>query len=242
MRKIRLVCMALFAVLAFGAFAASSAFAEETAVLLGDEAELANESEVNTEGELELADTKAALGAEARVLCSGTLMGLWLPAELKLDVESVLSLAGVAVATSLTTGTPLECTAELGCANVTPTDVLLYVLNLPWLLDLILVGSPSRYFWVFLPGTVGGAQPGWELTCLVGGLTITDECLNTEGKEARSELQNMTPADLLGLFTRTELESEGRGGNCTLGGPGTGFLNGEGLTSGPGELALQVSG
>jgi hypothetical protein len=80
MQKVRLLVVALFAVFAFGAFAASSAFAEPE--LLGDEVALANESAVTSEGELELIDTKAGLfGEEAALLCSGRFDGLWLAAK-----------------------------------------------------------------------------------------------------------------------------------------------------------------
>lgn len=240
MRKLRLLGVALFALLAFGVFAASSAFAEGPE-LLGDEAALANESEVSSEGELELTDLNAP-GGVSTVLCSGTLDGLWLAAEKKLDVESLLDLAGNLIG-SLTSGVGLACTRLAGaCTVAVPPDIFLFAVHLPWLLDLVLdtVGGVDLYLLEFLSS--GAGQPGWELTCLVAGITITDECLGVEAHPTSADVQNMSPSDLLGIFSNAEIEESEALGTCSLGGAKAGHVVGEGLIFGPGGLALDVSG
>jgi hypothetical protein len=156
----------------------------------------------------------------------------------KIDFESVLSLTGVLI--GKLGGTGLECEALKLCQK--ETDVKLYPLNLPWLLDLVLVtvGTTDLYLVEYLSS--GAGQPGWEIVCLIANLEVTDECTSNEAKPGFDDVQNMTPVDLLGIFSLTELEEAGVQAHCSRSGANTGLVTGEGLTFGPEELALQVSG
>jgi len=241
MRKFGLVGIAIFAVLAFSAFSASAAFAEPE--LLFDEATVTANQGLESEGELELTDTKAFGGAAATVKCSGFLDGTYLFAERKIDIETILTLGKKSV-TSLGTGGSTGEEASVLCEALTicekTTDVELNPVNLPWLLTIVLdtVGTEDLYLLQFL--SAGNGPPGWEITCLDLGVKLTDECT---GETLTADLQNMSPLDLLGVFgSRAEEEANKETGTCTLGGAGTGVVEGEGLITATSGLTVEVSG
>ena len=240
MRKFTLVGTVIFAVLAFSAFSASAAFAEPE--LLFDEATATENQGVESEGELELTDTKT-IGGVATVRCSGFLDGMYLFAERKIDIELILTLTKKSV-TSLGTGGTTGEEASLLCEAVTvcekTTDVEFSPVNLPWLLIIVLdtVGTEDLYLLQFLSG--GSGPIGWELACLDLGVKLTDEC---SGETLTADLQNMSPLDLLAVFgTGTEEEANKETGTCTLGGAGTGVIEGEMLITATSGLTVEVSG
>jgi hypothetical protein len=93
MKKIHVVGLAMFAVFAFGAIAASSAFAEDRWLI--DEVAVSTLTSVQTSGTLLFTDLKAPIVGESGIECSFTLDGTVGPAG-EDEITEVLTLGGVA--------------------------------------------------------------------------------------------------------------------------------------------------
>jgi hypothetical protein len=228
MKKIHLMGLAMFAVFAFGAIAASSAFAEDRWLI--DEVGVTTLTSVQTSGELLLIDLKTPIGV-SEVQCSGILDGTVGPAG-EDEITEVLTLAGLPYphdnANNELEGEGVPCTGILNCG-----EPLVWVYGLPWLTQLELVGS------TFVDDfTSDNAMKllGYEVECMTTIFKPVDLC---EQELFSSTLENMVApeSDVLGTI------SEESQANCTLGGPGSGstLSVGAGLTSTLDGLTLAVS-
>jgi hypothetical protein len=140
MKKIYVVGLALFAVLAFGALSASSAFAETEWLLNG--APITGEDSVLTIGNLILDVLVGGLLVVA-IECSGDFDGTVGPGAQDLILK-VFSLAGVEVGAPLTTGTGLSCevlTSTFNECGAVGSLAEVWPINLPWTTTLELVGG-----------------------------------------------------------------------------------------------------
>jgi len=218
MRKIQVLVLALFAVFAFGAIAATAALAEEATQLLisGNPATLGQL--LLSTGELLLADHKGGLfGEEVMLLCSGENLAEVLTAT-DIDITSIFPLGGKdeekgsAVTCALQTGT---CEGSSGIA--TPVHI-------PWLVELMLTGSPALVVSLLLSGGTG--NPGWTVTC---AFKVEDEC---SASETEVEVKNETGGTVVATFKETA-------GTCTRGGAGQGLVEGSITFSGE-ETSLIV--
>ncbi|MGC2374565.1 MAG: hypothetical protein WA484_11900 [Solirubrobacteraceae bacterium] len=193
-----------------------------------------------TTGELLLEDSKAPFVGKASVLCSGILDG-WIAPNSLGWISELLTLAGVAVSTTVLSGTALECTAQSGCETSTKPKV--WFANLGWETEVELMEDGTEAFFVdlILPHA-GGGNPGWEITeCLVLGVSITDECTAAESV-AELKLEGTT---LLEKFSKIFSELAGvKLANCSQGGTESGAIEGEDsvILGGGGELSVSSEG
>jgi len=195
MRKFYLLGLSLFAMLAFGAFAASQALAE-TVWLVGG-ARPTEEVLVLSEGELLLEDT--VLGLKVDVDCSGLNEGI-VGGHIELGVLQLgAQWDEVTRITDLNGNEPpilceyLErgpCEASTLTADVDP-------FGLPWLTELLLP-SPTGANLDDIFGA-NGLGAGWiVLDCLVLGIANEDKC-TAEGHSADID-NNATAGDVVALF------------------------------------------
>lgn len=257
MKRVRLIGVALFAVLGLSAVIAQSAMAAEECVSVasggafkdaactmaevGGKFELvfvllavfldggsAVTTELSTQTTGELLLEDTAL--KAAILCSAIIDG-WVGPEGLAFASEVLSLAGVATGTPLT-GQSLACVGQAGCAS-SPAPVV-WAVNLGWEIEI--------HLWEFLSGPAifvnlitsknGSSRPGWETECTVLGIKASDECT---AKLIVSEIV-LEGTTLLEIFSpaMTELAT------CSFGGGETGLVEGGAAITlnGGGELAL----
>jgi hypothetical protein len=181
MRKSQIVMLALLVVSALSAVFAMSASAEVTllAEWLVSGAAIAAGVEEPTEqgGELLLEDTAAA----SAVLCTGTFVGTVSANGVDLAKE-ILHLAG-GIVTELggalpltgTTATGPDCVTVKGCAAGTEASpIKVWPLGLPWNTLLFLMENET-----FLVDVSSVNGVGYELECLVAGISVTDTCQST---------------------------------------------------------------
>jgi len=219
MRKSHIVGITLFAMLAFGAFSAQ-AFALETVWLEGGvkptEALL-----VESSGELLLVD----LTEKTDVLCSGLDEGfIATGGNAKLDeVTRILNL-------ELTSSTILctFSTKEPGSCEESSSPNAMAV-GLPWKTELVLVGTQILDLLTSASGKVG-----WDLTCLVLGITILDECTLATGE---TEINNGTEGNALVLFDETLQPLA----ECSIPKAKVGVVEGEDINKAASGEALAVS-
>jgi hypothetical protein len=221
MRKVHLLWLSLCAVVAFGAVSAAAASAEELVWLL-DEKPIAAAVETESTGEITLTDLGATGGASA-VLCSGSFVGTVGPGKFDL-ITAVLDLAfnSIGALAPLTEGTVgLSCTRVSGaCIN----EILVWAENLPWLTELVLMGTVEPLFLDLFTNAEGEenmGKPAWDVECktLIGN--VSDLC---EG-ETSADLENdVAEGDVLGTFNQAELEEEGLFALCSLNGGNTGII------------------
>lgn len=196
-----------------------------------------SELSTQTSGEFSLEDSKTAFG-KAKILCSGILDGWVGPSSLGW-VSELLNLSGEAISTTPLTGLALECTSQEGCESSTKPKV--WPVGLGWETEVELMEEESVFFALLLLPHTSGANPGWEVECLVLGIAVVDECTGSEGV---SELA-LEGTTLLDKFSRafTEL-SEVKLMTCSQGGEGSGVIEGElsvSLNAG-GELTASSEG
>jgi hypothetical protein len=228
MKKIHVVGLAMFAVFAFGAIAASSAFAEDRWLI--DEVGVATLTSVQTSGVLLLVDLNTPIGV-SQIECSSILDGTVGPAG-EDEITEVLTLAGVAYgkdnANNELEGEGLPCTGIQNCG-----EPLVWVYGLPWLSQLELVGTT---FVDDFTSDNATKMLGYELECMTTIFKPVDLCEQTL---FASTLENMLApeSDVLGTV------SEEQKGNCSLGGAGSEdtFSVEAGLTSTLDGLTLAVS-
>jgi hypothetical protein len=223
--------MALAAVFAFSAYAASSSFAVVPKWFVSGAEATGNA--VDSEGLLELSDTKAPIVGLSTIHCEGILDGT-VSTEGKDEVTEVLDLAEptkAKIGTELT-GVALKCTAVAGCE--TGTDIEVWVDNLTWHTQLEEAGG---VVYDTLSGAGAEKEPGYEVLCLVFGVNVVDLC---EGKLS-GVVENMVgEGDILTTFTEAVETALGQLATCTLGGAETGVVVGEGLTLTESGLSLEV--
>lgn len=192
-----------------------------------------------TSGELELTDTKTLVG-EVTVLCSEVMAGWVGPSSLD-HASEVLNLGKEAVSNTALSGTALTCTAQKGCE--TGTAPTLYPLHMPWDSEVELYEGTAIKGPFFIDLLFGsGGSPGWELTCLVVGTSVTDECTFVKEGEAASEL-TLEGSTLLANFSKEITELSGaKLGTCSQGGAESAVVAGGGpyALTGGGELTASL--
>jgi Trypsin len=181
---------------------------------------LTSELLTETSGEFSLEDSKTALG-KAKILCSGILDGWVGPSSLGW-VSEILNLSGEAISTTPLTGLALECTSQEGCESSTKPKV--WPVGLGWETEVELMVEESVFFALLSLPHASGANPGWEMECLVLGAAVVDECTSSEGVSELA-LEGTTLLDKLsGAFTElADVELM----NCTQGGEASGVIEGE---------------
>jgi hypothetical protein len=234
MRRIYLVGLALFAVLAYGALAVTSAFADETALFLNNGTEILAGEEIAVDGAGELTLTTLVGGANAAsVDCSGVLHGTLLTGGLDL-INELLSLTDVAIPLTALTGTGLSCevlTSLLGSCGTVGELAQVWAINLPWLTVVLLMTTVP----VFLIDIVnsGAGAPGYYVLCPGAGAKT-----NTCTGKTSFEVENET-GGLFNEFGEGAIASEKA--SCTEGGVGAGDISGHGLTESTAGLTITVS-
>jgi hypothetical protein len=201
MKKIHAVGLALCALFALGAFAASSASAATEWLLSGEPITAAQS--VQSEGELLLCDDKGGpFGEEACVKCSGLDVGTIGPTN-KDEVTDVLNLAGTSLDIT-------DCVGEGPCLEAH----LVEAENLPWKTELVLDSSGEILDLLI--------NAGYIVVCLGAlGVELSDLC---SAEDLELDTENMAAEnDVLLLFLITEL---GVGNSCTRGGANQGLVEG----------------
>ncbi len=223
MKKLRIVGLALVAICVFGVLTAASASAVTflLAEWLVNGAAVTTELNTQATGEWEQSDIKTLAGT-ATILCSWILDG-WVGPNSLDHVSEILTLAGLADGT-LTAGTALVCTAQKGCE--TTSTVNLYPLHLPWESEVELMEDTTSSFVDLLFGT--GGNPGWELVCLVVGLSITDECTPVNAGEFVGELSLEGTTTLINFSDALTVLSGAKLMTCSVGGAESGEVTGGG--------------
>jgi len=227
MRKLYVIGLALVAMFAFTAVAASSASAVEYLWLVaGLSIEGTEEKASETSGELELADLGSSAGG-AVVLCSGILDGFLLPKGRDL-ITAVLMLGGELLAVSATdTRDDLEC-AFTKAGLCEGTTALVVAVDLPWFTELMLVNG--RLVDLIFTGKAT-EEPGWEVTCKTFIGEVKDTCT------ALSEETEPTVTNVTGGVEATFAEENKA--DCSVGGEKEGDVLAAG---GKGGLVTSPSG
>jgi len=205
MRKIHLLGLALCAMMALSAFAATSALAAETASWLveGVQVTLTNgpfHAEILAEGKLLLLEDMKAPGTPD-IECEPVGLGMLYPnGEDTQETGECLN--------------PIDKKATCAAGSIK-----VEALNLPWLTQLL---EPTLGVFVddLTAGT--GGNPGWLIECTVLGLKVTDECTTANGK---TNIENL--ADGLVKVVFPEIVEPIEQANCTLGGVEQGLVVGE---------------
>jgi hypothetical protein len=230
MKKIYLLGLAMFAVLAYGAvMAASSALALESVWLVDGAKPLVGVA-ADVEGLLELTDTNVPGIGEVKVHCEGSFDGLIGPGKEDL-IEEVLTPGGVKVEELV--GAGLICKkVTSNCEEPAMKDIELWPENLPWLTEIELMTTLPKWLDIFRSGVISGANPAYELLCLILGINAEDLC---SGLTSLALEENTAENDVIGLFDfNAPISSEK--GTCTEGGANSGELLGEGLILVPGKV------
>jgi hypothetical protein len=219
MRKIQIVGLALVAVFALSAVAASSAFAHEWLFngqpITGTEKTVLSES---TALNLLLEDMKGGVFGEAvDVLCSGLDEGKVGPGAADL-VTTITDLAGKVP--------PVSCETMSG----TCPEPLASPDFLPWHTELFL-NAKEEFRDLVGPGT--GGEPGWNVTCKgIFGEPIEDLCTG----HTNVLVENAAENDVIATFDAVSMEEPA---NCGRGGAKEGLVEGSILfMSDEGALAV----
>jgi hypothetical protein len=219
MKKLQIVLLALFAVVALSAVVVASASAEETLLaewLVGIGNPVAELLSAETAGQLTLEDTKTLAGAAA-VLCSAILDGSVGPNG-EDEVTEVLNLkkekVELGVLALLGTGAGSDCVTVKICSEGTATSPIeVWPEGLPWHTTLFLMAEGK--FLDLVTGSNAGGKFGYTLLCLVAGLNTEDTC-----ESADSEYEVINDAD-----TGDASVPAGQtitGATCTMSGAATG--------------------
>jgi hypothetical protein len=190
--KLRVLCMALFAVFAFGAITASAAFAEPE--WLVEEKALIGQTLAEAVGTILLVrwESEALTAVRGEIECSGISVGQIGPGNAGL-IEELYSLASVKI------GAPLvqpaaECTVvkDNGLAFCKEGEpALMWPENLPWsgTLELMEVGGVEDVLGKAL-GPSATEEPAYDLECKsLLGVTASELCETLPGK-ASALLEN----------------------------------------------------
>jgi hypothetical protein len=205
MKKIHILGVAVVAMLAFGVVGAVSASAATLQWLAEGKAivaALASEAK----GEL-LQETNngAGLGIHVGYLCSGIFDGTVGPGAEE-NISGMFTLTGVTV----TLAAPiLNCVVDQNCTEPEVSPV-----NFPWLGHLELMGTEAAPLFLDALESGGQGSPGWEITCLILGTTVTEVCTGGGGANLTNDVAEK---DVLAIF-------EDEVFNCSIGGNGTGLV------------------
>jgi hypothetical protein len=223
MKKLQIFVIAVFAVAAFSAIAVTSAFAEEAATLpaefLAGAKPIVENLATDSLGELLLSDDKVPIIGTAAVVCSGLFEGT-VDEKGEDEIHALFNLAGTLIPTTgetnfLVEGNGLLCKAESpaeGC-EASETDIEVFAIDLPYVSELLLVTTGSKFF-DMVKSRISGGSVGYEVMCLVLGSLVEDECKITE---AEGEIVNVTGGiEGVGFATPNA--------NCTEGGAGAGLI------------------
>jgi hypothetical protein len=210
MKKIQILGLALVAVFAFSAVAATAAFAAHEFLLKGLEIKESQLKIANVLSEtgpelLLLEDMKGGIfGEGVDLLCSGFNLGEFLEKN-DFEVVSIWPLTG-----SSDPGTgavKVKCETMSGICGE-PEAV---AVHLPWLVEVIL--NAEELFRGLLLGT-GAGNPGWNVIC---NKAVEDECSAEETTVGLANEGNNVDS----LF-----DSKTAPGNCTRGGAKEGLVEG----------------
>jgi hypothetical protein len=213
MNKIKLIGLALVAVLAFGAFSAASASAEKVTggepafwLVKGEDPGTGVELAADIEGELELSH----LGSAA-VLCSGLFEGVIYNGAERGEglITKVWSLGTTQEEVALG-GKVLLCKPLSVCEPTMEAEVVPE--QLPWLLTLTLMTLDSEekaaeLFLVLL--SADPELPAYDIICLVFTILIEELCFGET-----SAFLELVGTTLIGKYTIMDQELEGLEGTC----------------------------
>jgi len=170
MKKIHILGLALFAVFAFGAVAASASFGAEVPQWLVSGATIALGTEVKTTLEMEagnlllIEDMKAP--GTPDFLCE------------------VAKATGVLLSNGAGRQTTWECVKLVDDKSTCAAGSIVFKpLHLPWTTQLLSTSEDG------ITAGTGGA-PGWEVKCTVIGIPVTDTCETTSGKTLLSTTED----------------------------------------------------
>jgi len=184
MRKIHTIGLALVAVFAFCAIAASSAFALSEWLVDGASVSSTAKVHVETTGSVVLADLSAGVTVE----CTGSGLGMvW---EGQGTIEE-------AKATSCTT-----LAGSCGSPNAA-------AVHLPWNVEILLLEPADEHYLLMLK-TSGAGEPGWEVTCFS---IFKDGCTTEAGEPLTENMPLETVPDVLAIFDQGSLANCTLGGN-----------------------------
>lgn len=214
MRKLQILCLALFAVFALGAVMVAPALAEENMLWLLNGTTIEGTTKVPTEiaGSLLLTDLELATEG---VTCAGIFDGT-VSANGADETTAVLTSTGELLEGTIAGQDLLVCTNDSAGPCEAGEEIDVETVGLPWATQLVLVEG----LWLDL-ATSAGKKVGYMVTCLtlLGAKTL-DECTV---ETAVSEI--MSETSLIGLF------NEENTGNCSLLGGKKGDVVGEGLVT-----------
>src|SRR6201988_4876451 len=200
MRRLVLLSCCAIGVAALGV-GASSAFGlsfEKAEFLVGGSPAITGET-VLAEGEVLLEDSKLGIA----VVCSGMVNGHFEGDE-KVVITEVLSLGGTKVGELTTEGS--LCKAGKGRAE--NGDLDLFPLNLP-AVGIAVLDTEDGKPWAL--GGNGVSAPGYEIKCLILGISTEETCTAAEG--SGGEVVNAAGGIEVPAGT-----TDGPNGNCTVGG------------------------
>jgi hypothetical protein len=210
MNKYKVVIMAMFAVFAFTAIAASSAMALKEEWLHEGKA-ISTPTAGLIDGKLELIHTGGLLGS-ATIRCTGQFHGTFGPGSAD-TITDALGLSGEL--------NVLKCEFISGACGVGSAATVTAV-HLPWNTKLELPGTPAGTWDKITEGATKAGTPGYSTECV--SLKIAVKCEHT----ARSKFEeNGTNGAILDFHPGTESEeancSDGGKGNIGEGGEALGF-------------------
>jgi hypothetical protein len=214
MKQIHILGLALFAVLAFGAFAASAAFAVEAPQYLVNGATIALGTRVNSD-----IISAAAQGGGGPVLIED--MNASTKPDILCEVENSLMWLESNGVSEIVSG---ECKNPVVDSGTCGKPIFVPV-NLPWT-GTLLESTAGNYEMDLTQGKglTEAEAPGWLAECEVLFVKIDDTCTTTRGKVL---LSNLADGLLEGEFMEViALEEQV---NCTVGGKEQGLVVGTGV-------------
>jgi hypothetical protein len=212
-RRLQTIIALLFASIVFCALAQSA-----LADWLVEGGEIKETLATTSEQEVKFEDSKTIVG-KAAVTCRFTLDGTVSPEE-KGEVTEVLNTSKEKIGEL--GGLALLCTSVTGCEKAAEAEV--WPIDLPWLTKIETIAEEEAY--ALNIDTSGSGEPGWEILCLVLGVTVEDSCT---GPSIGGKLDGTEATGLLSVLTESGKET------CSQSKEASGSETGEGrisLTSG----------
>ncbi len=189
---------------------------------------------VESSGELLLENQKSAAGAASLQKCSSVRLGDVGPNSAD-DITEVLTLGGTLVSPTPLTGEPVKCELEVLCENSSE----IWMVHLPWLTEVELweVGGEEGFVDLVLPHS-GGGNPGWYVECKTSLITVSEECLMSEGVAEQVNVGTGVKEVFSEAFT---LLMEAKLSLCSGNKEETGNVEGSDVETVPGGKVLSVS-
>jgi hypothetical protein len=215
MRRLRLLGLAVFAVLAFGAVAAASSASALESVWLVNGARAEVRELVLSEAELTLLNEGGGIIPKIALLCSGLDEGWVGPGSLD-EITLIMSLGEVESVENW-----ILCTPQEGCETSTPS-VWVRPVGLPWETELLLTLSGTEE--IYLNDILGlNGEAGWQVKeCLLFGTAHEDKCVTNQSSADIDN--NVTEGDVVALFGPAPM---GHNALCESTGAETGVVDGE---------------